>query len=139
MRHEYLDLKNQIKAETLLETIDTLLLEMNGMFHDYKRLIRKSKKDYETQFHNKIRTLKSKNVKSYWNLINDHSLHESHEPEVTLNEFKLFFEQLNQDIHVSQNSVINNCDFINRSHVNENEEINHPFTIEEGKRAIKKL
>ena len=60
MRHEYLDLKNKIKSETLLKTIDTLLLDMNGKFYDYKRLIRKAKKDYETQFHNKIRTLKSK-------------------------------------------------------------------------------
>ena len=131
MRHEYMDLKNKIKAETLCEALDILLLEINSKFHDYKRLINKAKINYETEFHNKLGSLKSKNIKIYWDLINDHSIHESHQTEITLGEFKLFFEELNQDIHVSQNSEKTNCDFINSSHVNEKEEINIQFTIEE--------
>ena len=101
-RSEYLDLKNKRKlVQNTSNEHDLLLEQFERKFKEYKKVIRVAKRNYENEFHKKLRNMKSENCKDYWavlnSIINEHSPNDPDKFVINLEVFKKFFENLNRN------------------------------------------
>ena len=139
MRNKYMSLKNKIKDAQSHVSCQDLYAQLHTKFIEYKKLTHKAKRKYEIQFHNELRTMKSEKCKDYWAVINEHSPNDPHKFVINLEVFKMFFENLNRNPRINHVTSILNSQLIVKSHINENNDINMPFTGQEVTAAIKRL
>ena len=98
----------------------------------YKKLIRFKLNKYCKDIHNKLRLLKSKNPKEYWNILSSSKSKKS--DSIHINKFYEHFKELNDQ----NKSNVNNFN-ANDIMSDNNNEINFDFTLEELDFLINKL
>ena len=109
--------------------------EFHKKVKSYKKLVIKTKQIYTKQFHREIRSLKSRNPKEFWKIIQTECKQNSSGiSSLIFTGFIDHFRELNSDPRVSGYNPQSNT-----SLVPENDVINHPFTLLEIKAAIKLL
>ena len=109
--------------------------EFHEKVKSYKKLVIKTKQIYTKQFHREIRSLKSRNPKEFWKIIQTEcKLNSSGISSLIFTGFIDHFRELNSDPRFSGYNPQSNT-----SLVPENDVINHPFTLLEIKAAIKLL
>ena len=59
----------------------------------YKVLVKTEKQKYDDKFCKKLKNLKTRNPKHYWNLLKENSLHKP-ECEISIDELKSYFENI---------------------------------------------
>ena len=88
-RSIYLDLRNKLKLVPHTSNEHDLLLEkFERKFKEYKKVIRVAKRNYENEYHNKLRNMKSENCKDYWAVLNEHSPNDPDKFVINLEVFK---------------------------------------------------
>ena len=137
-RSEYLDIKNMLRSKHSLEERNTLLIQFDDKFKEYKKITRTAKRNYECEFHKNLRLLRSENSKDYWKILNDHHSKPTQKIDIELDIFKVFFDELSSDWSntSARNDFTNSCS-VAQSYSNENEEINQLFSVDEVGLAIK--
>ena len=101
----------------------------------YKKLVIETKQIYTKQFHREIRSLKYRNPKEFWKIIQTECKQNSNGiSSLIFTGFIDHFRELNSDSPFSGYKPQSNT-----SLVPENDVINHPFTLLEIKAAIKLL
>lgn len=68
-----------------------------SMSKEYKKVINRAIRNYETELHSKLRNLKSKNTKEYWNIINNAGQSKQNDQDCTIkcSDFLNHFENMN--------------------------------------------
>ena len=79
-------------------------------------MIRVAKRNYENEFHNKLRNMKSENCKDYWAVLNEHSPNDPDKFEINLEVFKKKFENLNRNPRINHVTSILNSQLIANSY-----------------------
>ena len=139
-RSEYLDLKNKLKlVQHTSNEHDLLLEQFERKFKEYKQVIRVAKRNYENEFHNKLRNMKSENCKDYWSVLNEHSPDDPDKFVINLEVLKFLKKNLNRNSRNNHVTSILNSQLIANSYTSENKDINIPFTVQEVTAAIKRL
>ncbi len=98
---------------------------------EYKKIINKAYHEYHKELTNKIRNLRSRNLKEYWSIINDKKIDKSSQLcKISLEGFTKHFEKLNSSNEENPLDVTN---------IQYNNELNREFENEEIIYAINKL
>ena len=98
----------------------------------YRKFIKYKKNLFCKNIHDKLRSLKSKNPKEYWNILKFSKSKKAHS--LNINNMYEHFKELNENI----NSDLHNFE-PNDIMVNNNNEINSDFTLEEVEILVNKL
>ena len=128
LRKEYMDSKKKYKSDRSVVN----KLAYNELGRRYKMYCRKTKFKYQIEFNKKLQTLKSKNSRQYWKLLNQGKTKKK--SSISTEEFMRHFEKLS-----FQN--IEDRDSFDPSIVTHsiNEDLNKPFTVNELAKQVKKL
>ena len=127
-RKKYFRVKNKLRKSKSYR--DRLILKNENKL--YKKLIRFKLSKYCKDIHNKLRLLKSKNPKEYWNILS--SSKNKNSDSIHINKFYEHFKELN-DQNTSNVNNFNANDIMSDN----NNEINFDFTLEELDFLINKL
>ena len=131
-RKECMLLKNSLMHDN---TTHIQHQEFHKKVQSYKKLVIKTKQIYTKQFHREIRSLKSRNPKEFWKIIQTECKQNSSGiSSLIFTGFIDHFRELNSDPRFSGYNPQSNT-----SLVPENDVINHPFTLLEIKATIKLL
>ena len=112
-----------------------LKTEADQTFKCYKKLIRKVKKKYHSEFNKKLKDLKTSNPREYWNLINNHDKPAAKESKVSLRDLTTHFQSL-----AALPATAQQCQDVPVGLVDQgNEQLNATFTLTEIQTCIRKL
>ena len=100
----------------------------------YKVFVKNEKQKYDDKFCKKLKNLKTRNPKDYWNLLKGNSLHKP-ECEISIDEFKSYFENI---YSLEDNSGDSHPD-VSGIESDENDILNCEILETEVKRAIHNL
>lgn len=110
--------------------------ELEYTFKQYKKIIKKTKKQYTKQFHCKIRNMKTRKPKEFWSIINKDCRTQSSNINVDFSDFVHHFEELNNYVPSTPCTLIS---YTNNDTADCNEDVNCPFTVIEITRIIRRL
>jgi len=131
-RKIYLKLKNEFQIGITLAVQD----DLDAAFKQYKKLVKKSKKEFTKSFHSKIRSLKTRSPKDFWDILNKDCKVKKIPESVLFSDLLNHFQQLNSiNITHSSPGILN----VTPGDDNYNDEVNMPFTVMEIKHVIKNL
>ena len=138
-RKEFLSMKNKIRTTKNSLEKEQLARQYRVKNREYKKFIKKAKNKYNKVFQKKLRELKSKSPKDYWNIINRSSDAKGITGKIAMSTFLDHFKKLNQNSNAETTEDIQ-TEFdpllINQS---ENSIINMAFTFEEISKTIRNL
>ena len=99
-RSEYFYLKNKLKlVQHTSNEHDLLSKQFERKFKEYKKVIRVAKRNYENEFHDKLRNMKSENCKDYRAVLKEHSPNDPDKFVINLEAFN-FFSKIQTEILV---------------------------------------
>ena len=127
-RKHFFKIKNKLKKSKSRR--NDLILDREERI--YRKFIRYKKNLFCKNIHDKLRSLKSKNPKEYWNILKFSKSKKTHS--LNINNMYEHFKELNENI----NSDLHNFE-PNDIMVNNNNEINSDFTLEEVEILVNKL
>ena len=127
-RKIYIKIKNKLKRSK--PNRDNFLLNTEERL--YKKFIKYKKNSFCKNIHNKLRTWKSANPKEYWKALNFSKNKNSYS--VHINDLYKHFKDLNENSDASFNEFDTN-----RIMINNNNEINSDFTLDEVDNMVNKL
>ena len=97
---------------------------------NYRKTVKKCKKEFDLDLANKLRNLKSKDPREFWNIINKHNNKNNDVNQPTCNEFLNMFKMFGEGVTNDENEYETDV---------ENPILNDPIIVQEVINAIKKL